>query len=1021
MKHLKALIVEDSEDDALILLRHLKRGGYEIEYQRVETAASMEEAIQSYDWQIILSDYSMPKFDGLMALAILRKSGFDVPFIMISGTIGEDTAVQAMLAGADDYFIKGNLNRLIPAIERELKESENRRARRQAEKDLDENKKRLRLALNAAGLGVWEWNLQTDEVYWSPEINEILGGRSFNGKLDGFLSLVHPSDVQKVLNASKEAIANQTNYKSEFRVIKEDGGIQWLSNYGLTEYDESGNPLRLTGTVQDITERKKAETSLRESEENLRAIIQASTQFVWTADADGASEELFEWFSELSGRTITDVSEIIEIIHPDDLEVSKKAWLEAFESKTLFDVVIRFLTKSNEYCFLAVRSVPIFSSDGNFRQWVGTFNDISKRMFAEKALHRNEAQLKLVSDTVPTMIMHIDTQLNALFVNRACQQWFGLTEKEALGKNMKEIFDETTFQMILPEFKRALSNETFTIERSSFLKNGSRYLRFNYVPDIDKKGEVQGFFIFGIDLTENKLAEEELRKSEQRFRSLVNSIAQIVWTADADGKLLTALTAHGKLLEGTSENLMDDWAFRLHPTDKERAIEDFARSIKTKKKYKSEYQMLHEDGTYHYYVSRGTPVYEKDGKIREWVGTLTDITKSKLSEDQLRKSEEELRQAQKLESVGRLAGGIAHDFNNMLTAINGYSDLTLRRLDENDPLRRNIEEIKKAGERSASLTQQLLAFSRRQILQVKVIDINQTISESIVMLQRLIGEDIQIVSKLNSEIDFIKADSGQLSQMLLNLVVNSRDAMPQGGTITIKTDNVYLNEDFINQHGGSKIGHYVMLAVTDNGIGIDEETCQQIFEPFFTTKEVGKGTGLGLSTVYGIVSQLGGYILVNSMVGKGTTFEIYLPAEYESKISPENQTVVNEAQTGLETILLVEDEELVRKLSRQVLETCGYKVIEAKDGFEALEFCKKNGQQIDLLLTDVVMPLMNGRELAESIMQLHSKIKVLFTSGYTEDSIIQHSVRESETNFIQKPFTFDELAHKVRELLDNEK
>ncbi len=1021
MKKLKALIVEDSEDDALILLRQLKRGGYDIEYQRVETAETMENALHSFDWQIVFSDYSMPRFDGLMALAIFNKSEIDIPFIMISGTIGEETAVQAMLAGVDDYFIKGNLARLIPAVERELKEAENRRAIKRTESELFENKKRLQLALSSAGMGVWEWNLQTKTIFWTPECSAILGSNELTDQMPDFINLIHPDDAEKVSQNSQKVIEGHTHYQDEFRIIDTQGGIRWIATNGLTEYDENGAPLRLIGTVQDISERKKAENTLRESEENMRAIIQASTQHIWVAEEDGSNDDIFRWFSNLRGQPITDLEGLIEIIHPEDRKPALRAWQNALKNKTYFNMVIRFLTKTDEYCFMATRSVPIFDADGQFRQWIGTCNDITERMETVEALRKNEAQLKLVADTVPTMIMHIDNQLNAVFVNRAFLQWFGVTEADTIGKNLKEIFEAADYQKIFPEFERALSSETFTIERASFKGNGSKYLRLNYVPEIDKKGNVQGFFTFGIDLTENKKAEEELQKSELRFRSLVNSIAQIVWTADADGTLLTALTPRGKSLEETGKNLLFEWTSRLHPDDQERALDEFMRAIKTSNQYRSEYKMLHPDGTYHYYISRGTPVYETDGTIREWVGTLTDINDNKLSEENLRKSEEQLRQAQKLESVGRLAGGIAHDFNNMLTAINGYSDLTLRRLDESDPLRRNIEEIKKAGERSASLTQQLLAFSRRQILQVKVLDINQIISDSLVMLQRLIGEDIQVVSVLNPLIDFVKADSGQLSQMLLNLAVNSRDAMPKGGTITIETDNIYLDENFSSPNSESKPGNYVMLAVSDTGVGIDEEIRQQIFEPFFTTKEIGKGTGLGLSTVYGIINQLNGYILVKSTVGTGTTFEIYLPAVKPTVILAETRIPLNSLKQGVETILLVEDEELVRNLSRQVLEACGYCVIEAKDGFEALELCQINGPEIDLLLTDVVMPMMSGRELAEKILRTHPHIKILFTSGYTEDAIVQHGVRESELNFIQKPFSFNEIAHKVRELLDSKK
>ncbi|HSK73939.1 MAG TPA: ATP-binding protein, partial [Pyrinomonadaceae bacterium] len=379
---------------------------------------------------------------------------------------------------------------------------------------------------------------------------------------------------------------------------------------------------------------------------------------------------------------------------------------------------------------------------------------------------------------------------------------------------------------------------------------------------------------------------------------------------------------------------------------------------------------------------------------------------------------EQLRLSQRLESVGRLAGGIAHDFNNMLTAINGYSELTLRRLKEDDPLRHNLEEIKKAGERSAALTHQLLAFSRKQVLKPKVLNLNDVILDTSKMLQRLIGEDVQLNIVPDGKLGLVEADPGQLTQVIMNLAVNARDAMPQGGNLIIETANVLLDKEYVFQHFTVRAGSYVMLAVSDTGVGIEEETQEYIFEPFFTTKEVGKGTGLGLATVYGIVKQSGGYVWVYSEVGRGTTFKIYLPRVDEDVQMPEKDETTESIPGGTETILLVEDEEMVRNLSRQILQTCGYKVLEARNGVEALSICQDSDSKIDLLMTDVVMPQMGGRELAEKLEQMYPQIRLLFTSGYTDDAIIRQGVIKTGENFIQKPFTFEALAKKVRELLD---
>jgi CheY-like chemotaxis protein len=354
----------------------------------------------------------------------------------------------------------------------------------------------------------------------------------------------------------------------------------------------------------------------------------------------------------------------------------------------------------------------------------------------------------------------------------------------------------------------------------------------------------------------------------------------------------------------------------------------------------------------------------------------------------------------------------------MLTAIQGYGELTLRRLEYDDPVRHHIEEIMKAGDRSADLTRQLLAFSRQQILQPVVLDLNEVITDTVKMLQRLIGEDVHLVTTLNPKSGRVKVDPGQITQIIINLAVNARDAMPQGGNLTIETALVDLDEVNARQHASIIPGAHVMLAVSDTGIGIDDETQSHIFEPFYTTKEVGQGTGLGLATVYGIVKQSGGYIWFYSEVGVGTTFKVYLPRVVEQVEAVEIKNASDELLTGTETILLVEDEEMVRGLTRQILEECGYTVLEAQNGVEALAVCEKHHGQIDLLMTDVVMPQMGGRELAEKLAHIYPQMQILFTSGYTDDAVVRHGVIEVGTNFIQKPFALDALARKIREVLD---
>jgi PAS domain S-box-containing protein len=397
-----------------------------------------------------------------------------------------------------------------------------------------------------------------------------------------------------------------------------------------------------------------------------------------------------------------------------------------------------------------------------------------------------------------------------------------------------------------------------------------------------------------------------------------------------------------------------------------------------------------------------------------------DITELKQAEEEKAVLQEQLRQSQKVEAIGRLAGGIAHDFNNLLTVIKGYSELSRIELKEGDALRGNIDEIQNATERAASLTRQLLAFSRRQVMEMKVLDLNTLLRDLDKMLQRVIGEDIELITLLAEDLGRTKADVGQIEQVIMNLAINAKDAMPSGGKLTIETANVELDESYARSHVDVKQGHYVMFSVNDTGVGMSPEVRERIFEPFFTTKEKGKGTGLGLSTTYGIVKQSEGHIWVYSIQGKGTTFKIYLPRVNEPLEDIRKEVSQEELPRGNETILIVEDEEEVRKLAGKILERQGYKILETYNGDEALLVCERHKSPIHLMLADIIMPGMSGSELANLLKPLYPEIKILYTSGYTDNAIVHHGVLEKGVNYIQKPFTLEGLARKVREVLDKD-
>lgn len=508
--------------------------------------------------------------------------------------------------------------------------------------------------------------------------------------------------------------------------------------------------------------------------------------------------------------------------------------------------------------------------------------------------------------------------------------------------------------------------------------------------------------------------EQALRESEERLRTIIEMAPDGVFFTDASGRFIEVNEAACRQLGYTREQLLQRSVLDIVSRERSELAGERIRTPKTSGAY---YESCHirSDGT-EVPVELGVAKIMFRGQPLT-VGVARDITDRKRAEAERARLEEQYRQAQKMESVGRLAGGIAHDFNNLLTVINGYSDLMLGGLRSGDPVREYADQIRQAGGRAASLTQQLLAFSRKQVILPKPLDLNLIIAEAEKMLRRLVGEDIVVKTVLNPSLGVVMADPGQMHQVLMNLAVNARDAMPNGGELIIETANVELGEQDVADSLGVKSGSYVMMAITDNGVGMDEETHRHMFEPFFTTKGKGEGTGLGLSMVYGIVRQSEGWIKVDSEPGKGTTFKIYLSRIDACKLADDVDKSKTLDLRGSETILVVEDQEEVRKLAANVLRSYGYHVLAAAGGADAMLLAARHPGDIHLMITDVVMPGMTGRELADKQKPLRPQMKVLYTSGYTDNVIAHRGVLEPGLFYLSKPYTPQTLAEKVREVL----
>ena len=636
------------------------------------------------------------------------------------------------------------------------------------------------------------------------------------------------------------------------------------------------------------------------------------------------------------------------------------------------------------------------------------------RKRTEDDLRKQQEEQQIIFDSAPLMIWYKDTENRILRANRAAAESVGLKVNAVEGLSTYDLYPEEAAKYHQDDLEviKTGSPKLGIIEPYQTASGEKRWARTDKIPYRDQEGNIIGVLVFASDITERKQAEEALQRSEANYRSLIEGAPYGIFRTSTDGRLFSAnpalveMLGYGSLSEMLGANLDRD--IFCDPMQRKGICREHPNGFEG-----VEVGWKRRDSTPITVRVSGKPVRDAAGQASCYEMIAENITDRRFLEQQLR-------QAQKMEAVGRLAGGVAHDFNNLLMVILGHTGLLLEREDVDEWVHRKAEQVQKAADRAAGLTRQLLAFSRMQVLQPKVIDLNGIVSEMAKLLPRLIGENIELLVRLDPVLGPVKADPGQMEQVILNLAVNARDAMPEGGKLVIETSDAELDEAYARRHPPLQAGSYVLLAVTDTGIGMDVDTQALIFEPFFTTKERGKGTGLGLATVYGVVKQSGGYIWVYSEVGKGTTFKIYFPLVREpldSRLSMEP----SQAPAGTETILLVEDEGEVREVAREFLGLSGYAVIEAKDGAEAIELARKHSGPIHLLITDMVMPGIGGRELVKQLSQERGELRIIFMSGYTEYAVLQQGELERGAVLLPKPFTREVLARTVREVLEGKK
>ena len=1024
--------------------------------------------------------------------------------------------------------------------------------RMRREESLRESEARLRLSVAAANVGLWDWDLRTNTVYFSPEWKRQIGYRDdeIYNQFDEWHSRVHPDDLELTLEKVRAFTGDPHGpHQVEFRFRHKDGSYRWIYTQADVLRDEEDRPVRMLGCHVDITERKQTEEALRASEQRFRELADMLPGVVFEADRDlnltYVNRDALEVFG-YSRQEFEQGLNGLEMIIPEDRNRATENLAKRVRGEKSGPSEYTAMTKDERTFPILLYPSPIMQG----RECVGMRGiivDISERKRAEEALQDSNSRYRAFFDYGPDGVVILEPETGRIveFNDRACHQ-LGYSREEFGRLRVADIEAVETPEETIAHIQRIVRMGHDDFETRQRTKQGE-IRDIHVTAQVIQAGGRNVYHCVWRDITERKRAEQALGASEERFRSIVRSSPmgmhqyelqddRLVLTGanpaaerilgvehsqligktiehafpgligtevpdryrDAARHGTTWRTEHIDYEEGMIRGAFEVVAFQIAPgkmvalfneiTDRKRAeaerfealsrFSGFAEASQygmgmaeldgrivyanptlirmlgetspdnclgkhfptayyspslTRKlqeevlpvlmqggHWQGELELLTVDGRRvpteeNYFVIR-----DEQDQPRYLADILTDITTRKRAEAEQERLQLQLTQAQKMESIGRLAGGVAHDFNNMLGVILGHAELALEQVSPDQPLHSDLQEIQKAAQRSAELTRQLLAFARRQTVTPRVLNLNDTVEGMLKMLHRLIGEDIDLAWMPKADLWGVKMDPAQVDQVLANLCVNARDAIKGVGKVTIETENTHFDEAYCAEHAGFVVGDYVQLAVSDSGCGMGKDVLDHLFEPFFTTKGAGEGTGLGLATVYGIVKQNEGFVNVYSEPGQGTTFKIYLPRYLGEAEAVRAKGDTEAAPGGHETVLLVEDEPAILKIGRRMLEGLGYTVLCASTPGEALALAEKYAGGIHLLITDVVMPEMNGRELSSRLLTLYPDMKRLFVSGYTANVIAHHGVLDKGVAFLQKPFSLKSLAAEVREVLDSQ-
>ena len=1026
---LKILIAEDNPDDAELALTELRRAGFEPQWERVETEKDFLARLDG-SLDLVLSDYQMPTFNGFQALELVKKSGLEVPFILVSGTIGEDVAVAAMKLGASDYLLKDRLARLGAAVTHALDEGRLRRERLQAAGALRLAHAQVGQLLDQSPAVLYVWKLAdraTIPYLISENITALLGfAVAETMHADWWLGQLHPDDLDRGTDSVAETLRAGSSL-TEYRLRHKQGHYRWVDDARRVVKDAAGKPIELIGVWTDITERKRAGEVVQFASERAawarrrRVRIELAVLF----GATGLTYLLaarFDWFEWVTswflGHAVAQMDEMIlaTVFVAVGLGIfAFRRWRETELAMTNHQEIQATLGLLHEEMDRRIQQRTAQLRNAN----QALVTEIEGHKQTETVLQESNRRFHDVLENVELIAMTLDREGRVTFCNDYLLDLTGWRRDEVLGHDWCLRFAPPGEA----EVRRLLITKMETGEVPPHHENPIQ-TRTGELREIvwsttmlrDAEGEVIGVASIGEDITDRNRAGRILRESEERFRQLAENIHEVFWITDlAKNEVLYVSPPYEMVWGRTCASLYasyQTWLDSIHPDDRERVAEA-RRTKQAPGTYDEEYRIIRPDGAERWIRDRAFPVKSASGTVTRCVGVAEDITESK-------KLQEQFFRAQRMEAIGTLAGGIAHDLNNILAPVL-MAPALLREQVTSDKSRRLLDIIEQAAQRGSNIVRQLLTFSRGTGGERASVQLSVLLEEMAGIMRETFPRDIAIDVDAARHLRTVLGDATQLHQVLLNLCVNARDAMPEGGRISLSARNVELTAGDVIQYAPAKPGPYVLLKAVDTGQGISPEIIDRIFDPFFTTKPPSKGTGLGLSTVLGIVRSHGGFTTVTSTLGRGTTFSIYLPADVSASVSLQEDDAEALLRGRGELILVVDDEEPIRAATSLTLESHGYQVLTANDGAEALATFVTNRGSVRLVLTDLMMPVMGGVSLIRALHALEPTVRVLATSGLADQ---ENSAKLEEVGVdgtIAKPCDPRELLKTIRQLLSTER